>query len=143
MIRKIFILGKIREFDDTPGADNSQMAEEMKKDLKEFTHSDIDFKAEVQDDKTIRFAIYVNYNGTVEHGNIPLPLTWLLTGECEYFSLEYPIPSFPYFSTIDYQISLKFFTNLYKKNALFYGATPFKRVMINPLPMITSMYFEY
>lgn len=143
MIRKVFILGKVRGIDTSKDADNTEMTEELKNDLKEFIHKDIEAKVEVVDENRIKVCIFASYNGKVEHGDIPIPITWLITGECESFRLEYPIPVFTYYSEIDNQIRLRSFTDVYEKNAIHYGATSFKKVTIVPNSLFTSMIIDY
>lgn len=142
MIRKVFVLGKVREVNTEKGADNTAATEELKKDMKDFLHQDIDCSIEVEDCK-LRVSIFAHFNGKVESGDIPVPITWLITGECENFKLEYPMFTFSYFPELNNQISLRYFTELYEKNAIHYGATEFKKVKIAPNPYVTSLILDY
>jgi hypothetical protein len=142
MIRKVFILGKVRDIDTTKDADNTAMTDELRKDLKEFLHQDIDVKL-VKDENKIKVSIFAHYHGKVDSGEIPVPITWLITGECENFKLKYPMFTFSYFPELNNQISLRYFTELYEKNAIHYGATEFKKVKIAPNPYVTSLILDY
>lgn len=126
--KKIFLVGKTREFDPNK---QKNFEDEVKEDMKKMTDKELGFGATVEDAKKIVLNFPVSVDFSVDKGYIPEALAILLMG----LGVEYPVHTMGYFSTIcnvsDYKGDIE---DTYKRNARYYKASSLRNVDISYNP---------
>lgn len=125
--KKIFIAGKVREFDPS----NNTLGTEISRDLKAKTGLAIPVSV-VADVNSLTFIYHCNFKQKIQSGSIPEVMTWLISGEADDFSPKYSLSyGIPHFPNYDYNFPIQDYIEVHKKNSRFYHASRIKNMEID------------